>query len=131
MRDDSRFNYITLKVPLHQNIGGGSTSKMVRREPLDPNRWDLALRMMKEFITFEGEPGKKWCGHCAEWHDKRYFRKDASNRDGLYNWCKMCEAAEKKRRYWLQKDSELMWEQWHRRHIERVYFDETKFEQAA
>lgn len=129
--EDHSYDYIVLKVPLHQNIGGGSTSKRVRREPNDPNRWDLALRMLKEPIIFELEKDTRWCPHCGETRSVKMFSKDLSRKDGLRDWCKSCCAADERRRYWLKKDSDAMWQAWHRRHILRIESVETEIQQAA
>ena len=122
------FDYICLRQPL--TYTSGSTSKLVRREPDDPTHWWIIEKMFKQDNLFQLEKDTRWCPHCGETRPKRLFGQDQTNWDGVRGWCKPCVAAEEKRRYWLKRDSDEMWEAWHRRHVLRLAND-TESEQAA
>lgn len=82
-------------------------------------------------IMFDAPPEMKWCPHCGDWRHQTQFNKDSTRGDGLDGWCKACRASERKRRDWLMRDSELLYQQWHDRHISRLYSEQTETEQAA
>lgn len=49
--------------------------------------------------TFTPPPHTKWCSSCGDWVRLDGFADDPSRRDGKRYICKVCEAADKRRRY--------------------------------
>lgn len=129
--DKSDYDHITVGCALHQNISGGSTSKYVARKPKDPNNWSLQLIMLKEPTIWETPKDEKWCPQCGDWRHKSWFSEHKGRGDGLRGWCKTCEAADKRRREWLEKDSEKLMAEWEKRHILRPYPEPTKTKRIA
>ncbi len=97
-------------------------SKSPIRKPTDPNAWIVQMEKAGLFqpLMFELTKDEKWCSHCGDKHHRSLFTKDNNRHDGYDVWCKVCRAADQKRRYWLSKDSEEMWQQWEVRHIKRA-----------
>lgn len=110
------------------------SSMSPERRPKDTtNTWDYHVLTMGNYepLVFQTPAGQKWCNYHAHWVDRVHFGNDSRNRDGLKSYCKVCEAAEQRRRRVLERDSIELRKLWEERHISRLIPLQTERKRAA